>query len=52
MLTVDKFVFEKTPENPYSLDDLDISEQELLDQIEDTTTAIWAKVKDDNRATN
>ena len=25
---------------------------ELLDQIEDTTTAIWEKVKDDNRATN
>ena len=34
LLTIDKFVFEKTPENPYSLDDLDISEQELLDQIE------------------
>ena len=25
---------------------------ELLDHIEDTTTAIWEKVKDDNRATN
>ena len=25
---------------------------ELLDQIEDTTTAIWEKVKDDKRTTN
>ena len=25
---------------------------DLLDQIEDTTTAIWEKVKDDKRTTN
>ena len=25
---------------------------ELLDQIEDTTTAIWEKIKDDKRTTN
>ncbi len=43
LLTVDKFVFEKTPEKPYSLDDLAVSEQELLEQIEEIKNDAYFK---------